>query len=65
MTFETTKADEALREAKQHIDTAIKLMSGIVVDQVPGTSNWTSVYRNRIRNGMNKLIDVREELNNP
>lgn len=57
-----TTAEEIRDEAVDSVKSAIKHISKIVVDQCHGHDDFSIAYRRVLRDSMQKLIEVREEL---
>lgn len=57
-----TEADKKLRDAKDHIDDAIDDMFEIVMGKVWGWDDFNVSYQMKLRQTLQKLIDVKLEL---
>ena len=58
----TTTADEHLDRAKDNIQSAIKNLSEFVIEECWGVEDFSSTYRVTLRNCLQELLKVREEL---
>ena len=60
---EQTLADEALDAARKEIDSAIKHLSGIVVDRIYGSDYFNPLGQDKIEESMFRLLEIRKLLN--
>lgn len=58
-----TEADKHRQAARENVREAIKHLSCIVVDQCPGTDDFKDTFVYKLRGALNKLMDVREDIN--
>jgi hypothetical protein len=57
-----TAADDKRDEAREHVSSAVQLLSEIVVEKCWGYDDFTTEYQKTLRKSLNNLIEVREEL---
>ena len=58
----TTTADEKRDDAKENIGSAIRNLSGIVIEECYGYEDFSDAYRLKLRKALHDLIEVRETL---
>ena len=58
----TTQADKARDSALNYINSAIKEISKIVVDEIDGYYDYGSNYRNELNESLTELIKIREKI---
>ena len=59
MSVETT-ADEQIVFIKEHIDTAIEILSDIIIKRVWGWEDFNKEYQNDLKDTLNQLLDIRD-----
>lgn len=57
-----TEADLKQKAAIEHVETAVRLLSEIVVDECPGTNDYKEAHRHKLKRHFNTLVDVRDDL---
>lgn len=57
-----TTADEKLDIVKESVDCAILNISEMVINKCWGWENYTKEYQTNLRNVMNQLLDIRDNL---
>jgi hypothetical protein len=57
-----TQADTHKDAAKQHVQEAIKHLSAILVDQVPGHDEFRSDYLTSMKEWQHTLLRIRDEM---
>jgi hypothetical protein len=58
-----TTADENLDKAARHIHDAITHLVEIVVNHCHGHNDYKPEYKNKIKDSLRQLMDIRDELN--
>ena len=58
----TTTADEQLENAKENIQSAIKNLSEIVVDQCWGADEYKREFRDKLRKTHFELLELRDRI---
>ena len=58
----TTTADERLNDAKDNIQSAIKNLSEIVIEECWGAEEFSSEFSATLRKALSEMIEVRESL---
>lgn len=58
----TTPADKEIREALDHVQKAITHLCNVVVDQTDGADQFKPHYKEKLRQALNTLIRVRDDL---
>ncbi|MFA5299856.1 MAG: hypothetical protein WC389_16855 [Lutibacter sp.] len=61
MTVKTT-ADEKIESAKNHVKSAIKDLSDILVDNVWGWNSYNQVYQTKLQESLNALMNIKRDL---
>lgn len=57
-----TNADFSLEKAKELVQGSIEQLANVVVLQCHGSSDFNSTYQAKMRESLNKLMEVRELL---
>ena len=58
----TTTADEKLQNAKEEINSAIKNLSEIVINQVWGYDEYREEYFDKMQSALTELLKIRKSL---
>lgn len=59
-----TTADEQLESAKDNIQSAIKNLSEIVIEECWGSEDFSSEFSVILRKALSEMVEVRESLKN-